>query len=279
MIVNLYDNTVRFRDAVLPFLSQREAENNLMISILLRLADGSGRWGDESPLCCTVSDRGQVVAAALQTPPHHLQLTRMEAAAIASLVKYFRATGKSLPGVLGPMTTARAFAECWTAGTTLQADLQDELGVYQLEHVKQPVSPGGYAELATAKDTELLIDWMNDFISTTGLEHQESAEIVRNALMNERFFLWKDPLPVSLAAYCGPTPHGMRINSVYTPPSHRGKGYALANVAALSQHLLDTGRTFCYLFTDLANPTSNGIYRKIGYQRVCDFATLRFVER
>ena len=37
-----------------------------------------------------------------------------------------------------------------------------------------------------------------------------------------------------------------------------------------SQLMLDSGRQFCALFTDLANPTSNSIYQKMGYQAVCD---------
>jgi predicted GNAT family acetyltransferase len=42
-------------------------------------------------------------------------------------------------------------------------------------------------------------------------------------------------------------------------------------VAALSQQLLDAGWEFCALFTDLANPTSNSIYQRIGYRPVADF--------
>jgi predicted GNAT family acetyltransferase len=62
----------------------------------------------------------------------------------------------------------------------------------------------------------------------------------------------------------------MRIGAVYTPPEARGRGYATALVAAVSQHLLDRGRAFTYLYTDLANPTSNSIYQKIGYRPVAD---------
>jgi predicted GNAT family acetyltransferase len=41
-------------------------------------------------------------------------------------------------------------------------------------------------------------------------------------------------------------------------------------VVALSQLLLDTGYAFCFLFTDLNNPTSNHIYQEIGYRAVSD---------
>ena len=49
-----------------------------------------------------------------------------------------------------------------------------------------------------------------------------------------------------------------------------------ACTAAVSQYLLDEGRKFCFLYTDLANPTSNKIYQDIGYTAVCDADVIRF---
>jgi predicted GNAT family acetyltransferase len=63
---------------------------------------------------------------------------------------------------------------------------------------------------------------------------------------------------------------------VYTPPHLRKQGYATSCVAALTQRMLDSGKRFCCLYTDLTNPTSNAIYQKIGYQPVCDSEDLVF---
>ena len=54
-------------------------------------------------------------------------------------------------------------------------------------------------------------------------------------------------------------------------PEFRGRGYASNCVAALTQKMLDQGRKFCFLYTDLSNPTSNKIYQQIGYRPVCDW--------
>ncbi len=59
---------------------------------------------------------------------------------------------------------------------------------------------------------------------------------------------------------------------------YRRQGYASSCVAALSQTLLDQGRKYCFLFTDLANPTSNHIYQAIGYQPICDMNEYWFEE-
>src|SRR5262249_59603573 len=90
-------------------------------------------------------------------------------------------------------------------------------------------------------------------------------------------YLWEDRgVPVSLVAYGNPTAHGIRIGPVYTPPEHRGHGYASACLAMLSQHLLESGRRFCFLFTDLANATSNHIYQAVGYNPVDDVDVYTF---
>jgi predicted GNAT family acetyltransferase len=67
-----------------------------------------------------------------------------------------------------------------------------------------------------------------------------------------------------------------RIGPVYTPPEHRRRGYAGAAVAQVSQLLRDAGARVC-LYTDQANPTSNGIYQAIGYRPVVDQVNLRIV--
>jgi predicted GNAT family acetyltransferase len=83
-------------------------------------------------------------------------------------------------------------------------------------------------------------------------------------------FLWVDGQPCSMAAWSGTTPNSVRIGFVYTPPGQRGRGYASACTARVSQQALDAGYRFCFLFTDLSNPTSNAIYQAIGYEPVCD---------
>jgi predicted GNAT family acetyltransferase len=40
--------------------------------------------------------------------------------------------------------------------------------------------------------------------------------------------------------------------------------------------LLGGGRRFCFLFTDLANPTANKIYQAIGYRPVIDVDMYHF---
>ena len=128
----------------------------------------------------------------------------------------------------------------------------------------------------------MLLDWMEGFTTEAhGVSDRRAAERMvdqRLASRNAGLHLWIDGEPVCMAGASGPTATGIRIGLVYTPPGHRRRGYANAYVAALSQLLLDSGRQRCFLFTDLANPTSNSIYQGIGFRPLSDRHVVRFSE-
>jgi predicted GNAT family acetyltransferase len=123
-------------------------------------------------------------------------------------------------------------------------------------------------------DRKLVIAWMNAFVEEA--LHQTMPEEAEHWLErtldgpDSGVVLWIDGEPVSFAGYGGRTPNGIRVGPVYTPPELRRRGYASALTAELTRMLLAGGRTFCFLFTDLANPTSNSIYQRIGYEPVSD---------
>ena len=116
--------------------------------------------------------------------------------------------------------------------------------------------------------------WAHAFTDETGAVMDERK--AHQAIAAGSLFLWEDKEPVSMAMWQGQTPNDVRVSFVFTPMDRRNRGYASACVAALSQHLLDQGHQFCFLFTDLANPTSNHIYQRIGYHPVCDVSDYLF---
>ena len=149
--------------------------------------------------------------------------------------------------------------------------------------IKRPRSttrPPGTLRVATAAHEGLLAEWSLAFVKDCALLDDPAAVLksVNAGLKDGSRVYWEvEGRPVSMAAYGGATPSGVRVNWVYTPPEFRGRGHASALVAALSQRLIDEGRKFCFLYTDLANPTSNRIYQRIGYEPVCDSAHYTFV--
>ncbi|MDQ4077975.1 MAG: GNAT family N-acetyltransferase [Chloroflexota bacterium] len=282
MKIHHFEDPARFRDRVEPYLLQHEAHHNLFFGILHSLIHQPERY-DVAPHLLTVEDEaGEGIGVALMTPPHKLLLSKVtDFEALSLIAQTLHEQGVHLPGVLGPTDEARAFAERWQqlTGTSYHLDISQR--IYQLEAVEPvPMAPG-YLRPATAADRDLLVRWAAAFTEDAfgSAEGYDAERTVDGYLRYRTAYIWEDGEPVSMAVAHGPTPNGIRVSFVYTPPEQRRKGYATACVATLSQRLLDQGRRYCFLFTDLANPTSNHIYQEIGYRPVCDVDALEFVER
>ncbi len=273
MKVNRFDNAEAFLKQVTLFLLEREAQHNLILGIAAEMARGESHYAQPTYFA-TVEQRGAVVAAALRTPPHGLHLTIAPPAAIDLLATSIRAMYRTLPSVFGPRETSRAFAGTWQQLTGQTARPGTAQRIYQLEAVTPVAGVSGGMRRATTADRTLLAEWFAAFeAETSGERDDERAERQVEATLassTRTVFVWEDRQPVSMAEHAGPTPNGIRVGRVYTPPRFRGNGYASACVAELSQHLLRLGYRYCFLFTDLANPTANRIYQRIGYQPVVD---------
>jgi len=142
----------------------------------------------------------------------------------------------------------------------------------------------GELRFARPPDIDLLTEWHIGFVRDALHDANPNPDDSRLwaertfEFKQRRLFIWQsDGKSTALVGVTGPTPHGIRLGPVYTPPELRGKGYASTAVAAVSQLLLDEGRRFCFLYTDAENPTSNKIYSAIGYEYVCESVMMRFI--
>ncbi len=277
MQVHLIDDPSAFLEQAGRFLLEDEARHNLMLGLASTLRDHPERYPDFG--LWLVEQDGEPVGAALRTAPHNLVLARArDERALDALAQ---AVDEELPGVVGGLPEVEQFARAWASKHGVTPQLRIAQGVFALERVEPVKGVPGAMRTATAADRPLLLEWFLAF-GIEALPHPDEERLTREvdhrlAAADTGVVLWEDEQAVSLAGFGGPTPHGIRIGPVYTPPELRGRGYASALVAELSSSLLAGGRQFCFLYTDLANPTSNKIYERIGYVRVCESAEIEFV--
>jgi predicted GNAT family acetyltransferase len=266
---------IRFLQHARNFLEKSEAENNLLLGVSSWLATHPEQI-EQSPHFITVEQNDKVQAAAMMTPPYNLLLTHAKRDALVEIANHMLAKEIYPPGVNGPTETSQTFAELWTNETGRRLRLHRSLRLYQLRHVIPPLPPKGRMRLANDSDANTLREWIHSFSADIRETQIQASKTVQRLLADRRLYVWKDrDLLCSMAAWGGPTAHGVRISLVYTPPELRRKGYATACVATLSKAKLDSGKKFCWLFTDSSNQTSNRLYPRIGYEQVCDFSEYR----
>ena len=257
------------------WLLASEAEHNLHLSLAYVRRDAGATGADV--LFGTVEQDGDLVGCVIRTPPHKVLITSMPPEAAPDIVGPVAELYDEIPAVLGPADSAVAVASAWTAlkGGGWETGMQQR--IYRLDQV-EPVRPvPGAMRLATMDDLELLTDWGTGFARDAGHGFLLAREQVNRMIERQDPHIWQDESPASMAVAQGATPNGCRVGYVYTPPELRGRGYASALVARLSQRMLDSGMTFCVLYTDLGNPTPNAIYQRIGYNAICDVRDIDIV--
>lgn len=279
LTVRRYRDVDAFREAVEPFLLADEAANGLPLGLFAGLEVGEWR----APYLALVARGDRIALVAMRTPPHALILCRpADPAAFAPLIADLTdALGpERLPGVLGEAEAARAFAIAWSERRGVEARRGMAQRIYRCAHVEPPTGVEGELRTVTETDRPLIAQWLEGFHHETrvgeGLAAEEAADRWVRSPVRTMWFWEARGTPVAMVGASGPTPRGIRISAVYTPPEHRRKGYASAAVAEATRRMLAEGREFCTLFTDLANPTSNKIYRQVGYRPVIDVASYAF---
>lgn len=271
MIVTRYPTADAFLAAAQPLLMLAEAENNLILGV----AQGIARNPSAAPdaYLATVGDSHGVHACAVHVAPYKLVITRANREPVATLAKDVFEAIPTVDGVSGPARSAADFALAWSKLSGVEPILGMRLRIHETRKVVDSdlPRPPGVLRAATPADQDLLAEWTDVFVADSKIpEPVDSSRVVADAIGRGRLHVWDNGQPVSMAAWTGKTPSGVRINFVYTPREFRGKGYGTACVSALTRQQLQQGNAFCWLYTDLSSAASPNIFKRIGYWPVSD---------
>ena len=283
MNVTTHTSAKAFLEAAGEWLERQEVVNNLMLRIAARIASAETP-PDPPPVLMTVARHQGLEAAVVMTPPRGVVLYAPAddpQEALAGVADALLAGRHAVPECVGPSETARLFMKLWCDRIGQEAVVKMSQRIYELRQVIFPANVAGSPRPPGMNDLELTARWTAEFSREVGEPHgpQASRTSAEQIVASGRTLFWEHQgQPVSMAAAVRPIRHGIGIGRVYTPPEHRGNGFASACVAELSQRQLNAGRQYCCLYTDLANPTSNSIYQKIGYVPVADSTHYRFTK-
>jgi predicted GNAT family acetyltransferase len=249
------------------FLRSRPVQHTVMLTLVDTLRRrGPHAYGPEDPIFGFWRG-GEAVL--LQTPPHPMMFSAMPAEAVAEAAEAL--AGRPLSGVNMTADTIDDFVERHGAPATVRMRSR----LYLLDTLVPLVPPPGKARVATRDDRELLRHWEDGFEQAIGERHADG--FVDDKIGYGGIVLWEvDGVPVSMAARSRIDSGMSRVQMVFTPKELRGRGYAGAATTVVTRDALDRGAEAVVLFTDLANPTSNGLYQRLGYRPVEDRVAVEF---
>jgi len=262
-------------------LEEDEVNSNLILGISNVLSKDKYAFGQNDPFFSIALNNSEISIIGLMTPPKYLLLYKhknLNDEVMELFVNNLHSKYPIIPGITGESSLAKLFLKKWNLITACGCKINKNLRIYKLTKVNEYNKPEGIFRCAEKEDLEIITKFINEFsiIINEPLNIEIAKETAEKGIIDKDIFLWVNGNPVSMAKKHRPTKNGMAISYVYTPLEYRCKGYATAVVSELSQNILDSGKLFCTLFTDLSNPTSNSIYQKIGYNPICDNISYMF---
>jgi RimJ/RimL family protein N-acetyltransferase len=265
MHVQLTDELAPFSAAVEGFLGRDPVRNNVALTVLEMLRVGGG-YSDGRPWFGWATHAGEVVGAALRTPPHLTLLCAMPPDVAAAFGEACR--DREMPGAVGPAECVSAFAA--GAGRAHRVNLHEVQHV--LHELVAPPAVAGEPRPWQPADADCYVRWMDAFHREAGLTSRPSdalRALDQRLRAGGAMTLWSVAgEPVALAGRSVGV-HGIaRLGPVWTVPEHRRHGYAAAVTAAVCADALLSGASACTLYADAANPTSNGVYERLGFAPV-----------
>ncbi len=277
MEMHWHKDTQSFAGRLLASQAVHDPAYSLILGLALKIQQQAAAVQDEQVLL-TVHQDNSLAATAFMSG--HQLLVESPAELAPVLADEIYKKKNAIPAVHANKEAAGPFVERWAALMNCSYQLSMSERLYVLHQVQPTPNAAGIFRKAEEEDIDILTQWLYAFYREAMPDFSRSIEelqtnIVESVKSGNRY-IWDDDGPVSMAAQTRSTPASCSVNAVYTPPPLRGRGYATACVAALSQVILDSGKSYCCLFTDLANPTSNSIYSKIGYRPVCDYEIYTF---
>jgi hypothetical protein len=258
---------------VQPLLRRAEAENNLLLGLSAQAVSDPTRFGQGLTLARVID--GESVVGAAMVNSYNLVLARQSESALEALAAYLADSHIVFPGVVGPDDVPERFLAHWSDLTGIAAILRQSQRIHECRRVEPLPDAAGCLRAPRAFEIPTVAEWRVAFHEAVGAAatDDDPAGAIRRMMERGEVVVWDagDEI-VSCAATVRRTPRGAVVAFVYTPPEQRGRGYATSCVAELTRSNLAAGAEFCCLYTDLANPTSNAIYARIGYRRVCNSA-------
>jgi predicted GNAT family acetyltransferase len=278
-------DTAEFLDVAGEFLRAEAARNSVMLTVTADLeaaGPGAGDGADHGGMLFgwQRAEAGPLTAAFMHTPGYPAMLSGMSETAAAELARDLAAAGRQVPGVNAAQEAADAFTAVWRDRTGDAVTVHRRMRLFRLARLVPPApSPAGSARPAAGTDRDLLTAWFEAFVGEVNDDipgHDHGADVDRRLGYGGITFWEAGGAPVSIACLTRAIGGMARVGPVYTPPELRGRGYAGAATAAVSQAALDAGVREVVLYTDLANPTSNALYERLGYRAVEDRVLLSF---
>ena len=252
-----------FRATCRDWLMENEDINNGLLDLVELLSTGHQVF--QAPYWfASINNSAGIVGCAIHAMPDGLVMSDMPNDAVAILVHSLRSKIAHINRVFGPDGVASELAALWGDSVGSDPVVESKWKIYRLDQVI-PIDTISTGKLRIGNDDDigLVREWGQAY-GDEKVSLLEVADFMARKLSDRDLFIWHDERPRTIVTLSGRSKSGVRISAVFTPLKYRGRGYASAAVASLSNSLLRDGYEFVTLTAEIGDPAER-VYKQLGY--------------
>jgi hypothetical protein len=269
-----FETADEFQAACRDWLMENEDANNGLLDLVELLSTGHQEF--QAPYWFgTINDSTGIVGCAIHAMPDGLVMSNMPNEAVEILVRSLGSTIKQITRAFGPTRVSSEFSRLWGDIAGSDPEIETKWRVYRLDH-DIPIDTVSAGNLRLGKDDDIALvrEWGQAY-GEEKVSLLNVADFMVRKLTDRDLYIWHDKCPRTLITLSGRSKNGVRISAVYTPPKHRGQGYASAAVSNLSNLVLRDGFRFVTLSAEIDDPAER-VYKRLGYNVIGNRACYKF---
>ena len=249
---------------VIDFLKRDICRSMFALSNLDRFGlDGAGKYGTS----CWVRRSGGEITDVLSITNNGIVMPQCPTDPIIAPV-----FGRKVAGFVGPAEQCRPLMDLLQIDGQTNVDRDEP----QFELARADlIMPDAGGDLIPFRDAprDLMIQWLTQYSQEAiGMTAQDAANSAAHAVDDiaadpQQWVLVVDGVPVAKTGFNADFDGVAQVGGVFTPPEHRGRGYARRAVA---MHLAQAAE-FSRFTLFAASDTAARVYKSIGFKRIGDW--------
>lgn len=269
-----HDSAIEFLRSCEKWLSIEEIENHGVLSLAGALTSFHPIYRPPFLFAHIASDE-KIVGCCIYAEPDGLVLSNLSHQSALILFEFLQDRIHIPSRIFGPDKSALQIAGLFADLRNKPYRIDSAWRVHCLKHLKgNPTSIQGHIRIGSNSDKNLVSGWGRKYDDERPA-NVSIQQFLLKKLADQQLYFWVDGSPKSLATISGTNCSGLRISSVYTPPSYRTKGYATALVRSISHKYLVGGSAYVTLNTQSGDSVER-IYRKLGFVPVTEKLSITF---
>lgn len=261
-----YESANGFLDDCFSWLKASGVLNGSIVSVAQAIIAGKTVFGESHWFGSVLRDQ-RIEGCAIYEQLDGLMITQLPNGAHEKLAASVTTDGLQIEKIYGPERDLEILAQAFRIDTSCSWSVTHRWDCYAATSLEESNSSiGGALRQADESDREMIKLWANQY-SAEKPAPIPIGEFLLRKMRDGDLYIWDHLGPKTMLSLTKHSASVAKISAAFTPMEFRGRGYASAAVASITNSLLENGYDYISLMVEAGADHLHRMYDRLGFQR------------